>query len=110
VIRLLFPSISFGLGLVACASGGLPQPTAAHLSVAQSSDPQVTLDDLSRGRSLYGARCGGCHQLPDPARPPSAGWQREIDEMKDKQGVRLSGADSHDILRYLDAVSSVASR
>lgn len=92
--------------LAACAStGGLPRPTAQHVEVARAADPKVTLEDLSRGRTLYGARCGSCHALKDPAVAPQEGWQHELDEMEEQHGVRLTATDTRDIVRYLDAMS-----
>ena len=96
---------------LACASaGGLPQPTAQHLDLARATEPQVTLEDLSRGRTLYGARCGSCHALRDPSVAPKKGWQHEIDDMREHHGVQLTSAESRDIRRYLDAMSAAGPR
>jgi mono/diheme cytochrome c family protein len=99
------PVLCVALVMAACTAG-LPHPTSAHLSVAQQSEPQVSLGDLERGRSLYLAKCGSCHALRDPKSVPAGQWQHEIDQMETKQGVHLTPAESHDIFRYLAAVSS----
>jgi len=95
--------------VVACGAG-LPHPSSQHLSVAQKSEPQVSLGDLDRGRSLYVAKCGSCHALRDPKSLAPPQWQHEIDEMESKQGVHLKPAESHDIFRYLAAVSGAEKR
>jgi hypothetical protein len=97
--------IAVGTTLAAC-SAGLPHPNNQHLSVARQSKPNVSLADLDRGRSLYVQKCGSCHALRDPQSLPPDQWRHEIDEMESKQGVRLKGAESEDIYRYLAAVSA----
>lgn len=95
------------LSLLACGPG-LPEPTAAHLALAQQRDPSTTLADLSRGRASYVAKCGGCHALREPASQSPSDWPRVVAEMQEKQGVRLTPQENHDILRYLDATTRLA--
>ena len=94
-------------GLTGCAAG-LPQPTSLHVAAAQTEDPSATLEDLSRGRTLYASKCSGCHALRDPSSLNTDGWRHELDEMQSKQGVHLAPQESKDILRYLDATTRVA--
>jgi mono/diheme cytochrome c family protein len=94
-------------GVIAC-SAGLPQPTPVHVAAAQAEDPSATLEDLSRGRTLYASKCSGCHALRDPSSLSTDGWRHELDEMQTKQGVHLAPQESKDILRYLDATTRVA--
>lgn len=97
--------VAVGMTLAAC-SAGLPHPTSQHLNVARQSEPNVSLADLDRGRSLYVQKCGTCHALRDPGSLPPGQWRHEIDEMESKQGVRLKSNESEDIYRYLAAVSA----
>lgn len=97
--------IGLGLTLAACGAG-LPQPNDQHLAFARQSEPNTTLADLSRGRSLYTQKCGGCHALRAPESVPAKEWRHEIEEMQIKQGVRLNGQEVEDINRYLAAVSA----
>ena len=101
----------FGFGpallLVGCAPG-LPQPTAAQLAVAQRTEPNTTLEDLSRGRASYTAKCGSCHALREPESLPAGDWRRVVDEMKQQQGVHLTPTEDRDIVRYLTAVAGAA--
>ena len=101
--------LAFSVMLSACAAG-LPEPTAAHVAAAQTEDPSVTLEDLSRGRSLYTSKCSGCHALRDPVSLTTEEWRHEVHEMQTKQGVRLAPQEYKDILRYLDATTRVANK
>ena len=101
-------SVAVGLTLAAC-SAGLPHPNNQHLTAARQSEPNVSLADLDRGRSLYVQKCGSCHALRDPSSLPPEQWRHEIDEMESKQGVRLKSDEQQDIYRYLAAVSTSSS-
>jgi cytochrome c5 len=104
----LWVQVAFCLAsLVACAPG-LPQPTAAHLAVAQRTEPTATLEDLARGRASYAAKCGNCHALREPHSLAAGDWQRVVDEMREKQSVHLTPQENRDIVRYLDAVAGSA--
>jgi mono/diheme cytochrome c family protein len=105
-LRIAARALAFA-ALTACAAG-LPEPTEAHVSAAKAEDPSATLEDLSRGRASYTAKCGGCHALRDPVSLSPSEWRHEVDEMQTKQGVRLTPQETKDILRYLDAATRVA--
>lgn len=96
--------------LVASCAAGLPEPTSEHLRVAQRSEPNLSLEDLSRGRRMYVSNCGGCHALRAPESLPAERWQHELDEMERKQGVKLSAETARDIMRYLTSVSQAGRR
>ena len=101
---------AFGLGLTLGACGaGLPHPTNQHLSIARQSEPNVSLADLERGRSLYVQKCGSCHALRAPQSLAPEQWRPEIEKMRTQQGVRLKSEEKEDINRYL-AVMSASSR
>ena len=105
-MSLLRPRFALGfVWLVHACTPGLPEPTAAHLAVARQTEPNATLDDLSRGRGSYAAKCGNCHALREPHTVPAGDWQRVVSEMQEKQGVRLTPQENRDIVRYLDAVA-----
>ena len=95
-----------GLALmVAACGGGLPHPNAQHVALAREADPQASLTDLERGRSLYQAKCGSCHALREPESVPAANWQHEVEQMRDKQNVRVKPDEVRDMVRYLSAVT-----
>jgi mono/diheme cytochrome c family protein len=108
------PAASGALGAVACAlalaacAAALPEPNTADLALARAEDPGVSLEDLQRGRVVYGRRCGSCHALRAPGvRAPEA-WPGEVDRMQHEHAVRLTPDEERDILRYLRAASALA--
>jgi mono/diheme cytochrome c family protein len=93
-------------GSMACA-GGLPEPTAADVLVARRDAPEVTLEDLQRGRAMYSRRCASCHALKEPSSLAPDDWAAAVEKMRAKQGVRLSDEEAKDIVRYLSTASRV---
>lgn len=94
------------LVVAACAGSRMPVPTAADASRASAHFPDVTLSELSHGRTLYVSRCGSCHTLKPPSELSPAQWQVEVDEMREKNGVKLDDAEARAIVRYLAIASS----
>ncbi|HYJ10945.1 MAG TPA: hypothetical protein VEX18_18110 [Polyangiaceae bacterium] len=93
---------------VAGACGGSPFPEPALTDTARAAPhfPGVTLAELKHGRSLYLSRCGGCHALKRPSELPPEQWRVEVDEMRSKNGVKLSDAEAQAIVRYLAVAAS----
>jgi len=83
----------------------LPEPTSAQVAVARASDPELSLEDLRRGRAAYIARCGNCHALRSPLEHAPEAWPLEVQRMQTKHQVQLSADERRDILRYLRAAS-----
>ena len=84
----------------------MPVPTAADATRGSAHFPDVTLSELSQGRTLYLSRCGSCHALKRPSELPPVQWQAELDEMRTKNGVKLSDGEARAILRYLVVAGS----
>lgn len=106
-------ALGVGICLLALALGcaaALPEPTAAHLARARESEPQLTLDDLTRGRSVYAGKCSGCHALIQPDAVTASSWPSQVDEMQAKQGVKLTPGEERDLVRYLVVSSEVPRR
>lgn len=99
-LRLL-PLLLGTLTLVACGGSAVPEPTAADATRGGAHFPGVTLNELSHGRTLYVSRCGSCHALRRPGELAPQQWQAELDEMRTKNGVKLSDTEAQAILRYL---------
>jgi len=95
-----------GGGLLGCVAA-LPEPTAAHLALAQAEEPAVSMMDLQRGRSLYTQRCASCHALRPPGERAPDAWPDEVARMQREHGVRLSDDEKLDIVRYLRVSSAV---
>jgi hypothetical protein len=91
------------LHLAACASG-LAQPQAGDALRAAERWPGVTLEQLAEGRSLYVARCAGCHNLHLPERYTPEKWLDLVPAMAVK--ARLSPGEVETIERYLYATSA----
>jgi mono/diheme cytochrome c family protein len=104
----------FLVSIVAVALAGcgaaLPEPTATHVARLRVNDPSVSLGDLERGRSLYVARCAGCHTLKEPRRFSAEAWVTALEKMEAQEGVKLEASESRDIQRYLVAMSTSETR
>ena len=102
-VRFAIPMLAC---FTACGSAAVPQPTAADASRGSAHFPDLTLSELTQGRTLYVSRCGSCHTLKRPSELPAAQWQVEVTEMRNKNGVRLSDAEAQAITRYLAIAAS----
>jgi cytochrome c5 len=102
--RWSWAALLVGAG-VACTSA-LPEPTSAHVALAQQAQPGTSLEDLQRGRTLYLRRCGNCHALRDPSAYNADEWRSQVERMEKVHKVHLTSAEETDILRYLDVTSA----
>ena len=101
----VFVWLSVG-ALAACGGSPIPRPTAADAARGSAHFPDLTLAELSHGRTLYVSRCGSCHTLKPPSELSAEQWQTEVTEMRAKNGVRLSDSDAQAIIRYLAIAST----
>jgi cytochrome c5 len=93
--------------LAACGgSSPFPEPTAADQARGSAHFPDVTLSELSQGRTLYVSRCGSCHALKRPVELVPEQWQAEVNEMRSKNGVKLSDVEARAIIRYLTVAAT----
>ena len=104
VASLLWVGAWCVLESVACVPV-VPQPSTAQLAAARASDPELSLEDLQRGRDSYVKRCGSCHALRSPAERAPDAWPLEVRRMQTQHQVRLSADEQRDIVRYLRAAS-----
>jgi hypothetical protein len=100
--RLLY---ALALAGPACGSP-FPSPGAAQVATLRARDPEVRLANLERGRTLYLAKCGGCHLLIEPARFAPEAWPPKIARMQSESKVHLAAAELKDIERYLLVASA----
>ncbi len=102
------------LGVVTLVAAGcgspIPHPTSAEVRALGPGEPGVRVEDLERGRSLYLAKCGGCHLLHDPATIAADDWPEHVARMQREKRVRLAPDQQTDIVRYLRATSLTARR
>jgi mono/diheme cytochrome c family protein len=95
---------SSALASVGCVSA-LPEPTPGQLAAARATEPDLSLEDLQRGRATYIQRCGSCHALRSPNERSAEAWPLEVQRMQTQHQVRLTPDEQRDILRYLGAAS-----
>lgn len=95
--------ITLSLSLLACGfpkSGAAPGPVSpATLEAAKSRWPDASEASLDAGRSLFLARCNGCHSYPDLASIPEAKWPSIMDEMAPK--AKLNPEQKDVVLHYV---------
>ena len=90
------------LSLAACAAH-LPRPTLTQAELAAQRWPGASLETLVRARSLYAAKCSGCHVPYHPRKFGQPHWERTLDKMADRS--HLTDNEQEQILQYLVAVS-----
>jgi mono/diheme cytochrome c family protein len=78
--------------VVGCASA-LYQPLPEHAT------PNATLTQLTEGRRLYVASCGGCHTLYAPGKFTQQTWMHNLDEMQERS--KIDDAQKNLIFQYL---------
>ena len=93
--------ISVGMWL-GCASQ-VPHATPQQIEAALQNWPGIDAETLDRGRSVYVARCSGCHNLYPPVSIEAAKWPGIVDDMSERSG--LSAGQKEDLLRYLVTVA-----
>jgi cytochrome c5 len=96
-------ALGLGTGLVACAPSA-PKVTPVHATWASAQWPGTTSADLERGRTVFVAKCSGCHLPPAPDSLTPAQWPAQIAEMSERANLV---ADERTLIeRYVIAVAS----
>ena len=102
-VRPRFPGSSIRCAVLAATLlAGALAGCGSTLPVATAGDAAragVELAELQRGRSLVGAKCGGCHRTPLPTDHRAAEWPHMLDEMSAR--AHLDPAQRDAIERYL---------
>jgi mono/diheme cytochrome c family protein len=80
------------------------------VSALQARDPEVRVENLEHGRSLYLQKCSSCHRLYEPASLSPDAWPDKVAGMQREGRVHLTDEELTDMLRYLRATSLVARR
>jgi mono/diheme cytochrome c family protein len=91
--------------LVGCVAA-LPHATEADAARVSTTFPNASVSGLEHGRSLYVARCAGCHELREPASETPLAWPHLVAEMRDEHGVHLTSDEEQGIVAYLVSVSA----
>jgi hypothetical protein len=82
-------------------------PSDVHVAWGAPRWPDVTLAELSQGRTEYVDRCAGCHTLVRPETQTPDDWPDLVAEMEDEQGVELSADERRRIVRYLMVAAAI---
>jgi len=98
-LLVLFLGVSL-LGLAVCGPAWVPPPVSPELvKRGQARFPDVTAEQLGRGREILVTRCTRCHRLPFPNAYSESKWPRIVDRMGRK--ARLDAADKQILLRFM---------
>jgi mono/diheme cytochrome c family protein len=89
--------------LASCVSA-FPAPTVTDVDRARTDFPDVTLEDLEKGRELYLAKCGACHRLKAPSELAPSAWPHAVADMADE--AHLDDDERDAIVRYLVTMSA----
>lgn len=89
-------AVACGTSKVADSANTLSQSDADR---AAAKFPGTTMEDLSRGKTLYENNCGKCHKLHAPQSRGEEAWRKVVPPMAKKAKMDESGADL--VLRYL---------
>ena len=92
--------------LAACA-GTLPEVTSSAVQRASARWPGIGEEQLSAGRTLYVAKCSGCHSLPQPSLYSGDEWKTKLDEMAER--AKLSRGETEQVYQFLFATAKQSS-
>jgi len=87
-----------------CTRPSVPPVTASDVERASARWPGTGHADLDSGRSLFIARCSGCHVTPQPASVVASEWPSHVQEMRERAGLSVDQAAL--VERYLVIVAS----
>ena len=89
------------MGLVKLPALGIAAAAAllAALACASSAPPPEGSPETETGRTLYGAKCHGCHRLYPPNRVAPEKWPALMEKMAVK--AKLTPEEQQAILAYL---------
>lgn len=90
-MRMLWAAAMAAVMGMGCA--GLPNATQDDVAFAQAQFPGATHDTLEQGRSVYAARCSGCHPLHLPSEKSPGEWVKLLPEMEDNARMKQQERD-----------------
>ena len=103
------PMSKLGVSVVACAvltacgfpkSGPAPGPLAPNAaSAAEQRWPGTTAAQLEQGRTLFVAKCNGCHDYPDLHAVPESRWPEVLKKMG--ENAKLSQDQTTQVLHFI---------
>jgi hypothetical protein len=93
-----FAAALLGAGALCCAPA-LVRPTEADGLRAAARWQGSGLVDLEKGRAVYVARCGKCHELILPEEQKAEEWPRLVGRMSEK--AKLAAEERQLVERFL---------
>lgn len=89
--------------LAACGypkAGPVPGPVnPAAMASVQQRFPDATPEQLATGRTLFAAKCNGCHDYPAVDAVSKEEWPSVVNRMGKK--AKLNGDESEAVLRFI---------
>lgn len=106
-MRLTFLAVFILVVFASCARPTMPVASPGDVERATERWPDVTSAKLEEGRTLYVARCSGCHQPVAPTSIPTHEWAGHITEMRER--ANLTDDEAALIERYVVTMSEASS-
>jgi hypothetical protein len=74
---------------LSCSNNNITSTDTSNLYIPTANDTTLTatLDELTKGRSLYIQNCNKCHQLYSPEKHSSSEWNSIIPQMAPKTSM-----------------------
>ncbi len=74
-------------------------PTDAQVKAIQVKFPDVTLQTLTNGHSIYTGVCTNCHGMKNIYKRSEESWKHEIDVMAPK--AKITDSQKDDLFKYI---------
>lgn len=87
---------------VAPAPAGSSEPTEAQLTAAKTRFPDVTMETLKKGQTIYYGPCTHCHGDKGINRRDEKEWSAVLDDMAPK--AKLSAEEKDAVWKYIMSV------
>lgn len=89
-----------------CATYKLAEPTQADVERGQAKFPDITLQEIQKGKKLYENNCSLCHKLYNPNSLNEEKWKNILPPMVKKVNKKtgqttLTPQDEEKILKYI---------
>jgi cytochrome c553 len=91
--------LSLAALIVACAAV-FPKPLEQDVARGKSAYPDLTLEQLTKGRQTYINSCGSCHPLYTRGQLPLHVWDKHLYPMAKKYS-RLDSVQTDQLTRYI---------
>ena len=77
------------------------EPSSATTNVAKPAPQPDPAAAIAHGQSIYNAKCGECHKLPQPVQYNQDDWAHIMVKMSRK--AHLSEAETSQVLAFIDS-------